>query len=42
MRLDEQIAKDRGGSEIWQTLAMLVVATAAAELALSGIFSAAK
>jgi hypothetical protein len=42
MRLDEQIAKDRGGSEIWQTLAMLVVATAVAELALSGIFSAAK
>lgn len=42
MRLDEQIAKDRGGSEIWQTLAMLVVATAAAELALSGIFSATK
>jgi hypothetical protein len=41
-RLDEQIAKERGGSEIWTTLAMLVLVTACAEVTLAAIFSASK
>ena len=40
--LDEQIAKERGGSEFWTTLAMLVIIVACVEIALAGKFSAAK
>ena len=42
VRLDEQISKEHGGSEIWTTLALLVLATAVAEIMLAGIFSATK
>ena len=41
-RLDEQIAKERGGSELWAPLTMLVLIAACAEVTLAGIFSAAK
>lgn len=41
-RLDDQFAKERGGSEIWTTLAMLVIFAACAEIVLAGIFSESK
>ena len=42
MHLDEKITKERGGMEIWTTLAMIVIVAACLEIALAGIFSAAK
>lgn len=41
-RLDEQITKERGGSELWTTLITLLILLACAEVTLAGIFSASK
>ena len=41
-RLDKQITTERGGTEIWTILAILVIAAACVETLMGGIFSAAK
>lgn len=42
MHLDQIASKERGGSEIWTILAMLVLVTACVEVTLAGLFSASK
>jgi hypothetical protein len=41
-RLDEMIARERGGTEIWTILAVLVIIIACTETVLGGVYSASK